>query len=131
MRKKAKPPRPSETQVKAAIQKLLEYHGWHVDRKGQQPVTAKNGRKFFPKSYGKGAADLICSAPPSGKYIGIEVKRNEKAHKVWLAQNDWTKKSHRHAINQKRWGDSVRRAGGLYYCIWSVEQAERIVEEVK
>ena len=117
--------RPRETQVQTAIVKYLREAGWLVRRANQIHVPGRT----FPKSE-EGVSDLLCCAYPHGKFVAIEIKRDAAAHTEWVRQNDPAVASHARAISQKRFGDEVRKRGGYFYCIWSVEQAKKIVEDV-
>ena len=122
---RSKSGRPRETQVQTAVVKYLREAGWLVRRANQIHVPGRT----FPKSE-EGVSDLLCCAYPHGKFVAIEIKRDKEAHDEWLRQDNPAVKSHERAISQKRFGEEVRKRGGYFYCICSVEQAKKIVEDV-
>lgn len=118
--------RPKEAKVQVAIVKYLRLAGWLVIPKRQIPTPGR----AFPASE-EGISDLLCTKPPDGRSVAIEVKRDKAAYEQWAKQDNPKVKSHRHAIQQRAFGAEMRRRGGLFYCIYSVEQAEKIVRDLR
>lgn len=65
---------------------------------------------FYVKFGIRGAADIQCVQAPTGRFIGIEIKR-ELGGKV--------------SKDQEAWGQAVEERGGLYIVARSVEAVER------
>jgi len=116
----------TETDILIACKIVFEAAGWQVDRNNQVRVPGRS----FPKSE-RGRSDLSCIVPPDGRAVAVEIKASKEEYEEWLRQDDPDIKSHRHALEQKHYGNQVRRRGGYFYCIYSVEQAEKIVEDLK
>lgn len=125
-RKLAKKKKVVEADVQRACREVFETAGWLVRRNNQIPVPGRT----FPKSE-QGVSDLLCIKPPDGKGVAVEIKSSKEKHEEWLRQDNPNVKSHARAIKQKEYGRQVRMRGGYFFCIYSVEQAVKIVEDLK
>ncbi len=67
---------------------------------------------------GKGTADLICIVPPSGRFLGVEIKRP-----------GYSPSDVRH--DQISWLAAVRKFGGVSGIATSEEEALALLEEAK
>jgi len=90
------------------------------------PQASIPGRKFSGVT---GASDVICFVP-GGRVVCVEFKRDEAAYKKWLAQDDYTKKSHRHAIEQKAFACEVRKRQSMYAVVYSLDGAIKLTGDL-
>lgn len=103
-----------EKDIQNSIIELLKYHGYFCWRNntGASKYRNSSGYERWVRFGQPGFSDIFAIQPRSGKFIGIEVKRDAK-HKPTPAQTEF--------LNQ------VNAKGGIGFVAWSIEQvAERL-----
>lgn len=118
--------RPLEKEVEIRIRVALATAGvlvmkHHVDNRGQKPCRKcghKDPERGARTGLGLGVSDLICVVPPSGRFLGIEVKRPGYVPSEVRPE-------------QTRWLNVVQRFGGVTGIAASVEEAMALVDEAR
>ena len=109
--------RPLEADVQRAILDYLLMHPRvaEVQRINSGSVITKHGSRF--KGADTGTSDII-GMLKGGRFIAVEVKRDEKAAKNNTSDKQW------------EFISNVNNNGGLAFVAWSVEMVEEMLRDV-
>jgi len=97
----------SETQLVKAILGALKLERGVVAWRNS--VGNRGFRKF---GLGEGSADIIAVVAPSGRFVGIEAKCPDGIL----------------SVPQFNWGLDVRKHGGIYGVVYSVDDARKLIQ---
>lgn len=129
-----------ESMIQSKIIKYLYDNGHWFERinSGSAFVGAGSFKKRITLAR-RGCPDIVACI--SGKFVGIEIKKDEKEYKRWLgiverykkAKEDKTeiKKSWEREIHQYEYALDIHRSGGNYILTYSVEHLQEQLKKLK
>jgi len=130
----------SESDVQKAILDYLQYSGHYAQRinSGAAFGTYKNkgGAEKVWKIKGADAGTPDILACINGKFVGLEVKADEKVKKAWQKKVELFQKTsfpsdyHRREINQYKAIERIKKAGGEAYVVCSLDEVIQIVKNL-
>lgn len=123
----------TENQVQKTILDFLELKGIYAIRvQSGSAFGSYGGNQWRIKMAPRGTPDIVVCH--NGRFIGIEVKKDEKAVKTWHRKVDNYKKTSlipsycQREIDQYKASLKIKENGGEFYVVCSIEEVQKILQ---